>query len=90
VVSIPWLLYLNRIGADWRSMVKAEAPNASEKELSELERVLQEAKKGSLGDFVKELVGVRLLEKFPAEKAGKKIEQVTNIIPIERSYPSPR
>ncbi len=85
VVSIPWLLYLNEIGADWKSIVKAKVPDVNEKELSELEKALREAKRGPLGAFVRQLVRERPLIELQEEQ----IERIIGTIPRECSYPSP-
>jgi len=84
VVSIPWLLYLDEIGVDWKSMVMDKVPRVSTGELSELEGVLQKAKVGPLGDYVRMLVGLRRFKDFQEEQS----ERVIDVIPRECSYPS--
>jgi len=68
VVSIPWLLYLNDIGADWKGAVKARVPDVGKKELRELEEVLRKAKRGPLDAFVRKLVRERLFIEFQEEQ----------------------
>jgi len=70
VVSLPWLLYLSEIRADWKSIVKAEVPDVSEKELSELEEALREAKRGPLGILIKHLIKISRYENFYEEQLG--------------------
>lgn len=85
VVSIPWLLYLNEIGADWKNVVKAKVPDVNEKELNELEEALREAKRGPLGAFVKQLVKESRYESFYKEQ----IDNVISVIPEKCMHPKP-
>lgn len=76
VVSIPWLLYLGEVRADWRSLVKTRVPNVGERELKELEKVLREARRGPLRALVKQLVMTSRYESLCEEQVSKVMEAI--------------
>jgi len=56
IASIPWLLFLMENGVDWKDRLREKIPDISEEDLRDIERKLEEARKGVLGEFVRRLV----------------------------------
>jgi len=71
VVSIPWLLFLVETKANWKSALKAKIPNVDEEDLRKIEEVLQEARRGVLGDFVRKLVETSRYDNLYTELINK-------------------
>jgi len=56
VVSIPYFLFLMKMGVDWKYELEAKIGYLDETDLASIENTLKIAENGALGDFVKELI----------------------------------
>jgi len=85
VVSIPWLLFLVETKADWKSALKAKIPSVDEEDLRKIEEMLQEARRGVLGDFVRKLVEISRYDNLYTELVSK--TGLINAIPEKCLHP---